>query len=107
MILILIRLCQFHASCCAFRAEIAVTDGRLMAISQEINTTAGEERFLQRTLSIMEDELRDLNYTVANMQLYHLPVGFAGADLNHYRLHSDPGHFRISLNKKQYKSLKL
>ncbi|XP_011475073.1 laminin subunit beta-2 [Oryzias latipes] len=59
------------------RAEIAVTDGRLMAISQEINTTAGEERFLQRTLSIMEDELRDLNYTVANMQLYHLPVGFA------------------------------
>lgn len=47
------------------RAEIALTDGRLMAITRELNTTAEEEGALRRTLSDLERELRDINTTVA------------------------------------------
>lgn len=51
-----------------FRAEIALTDGRLMAMGQELNTTAETHRALRHTLDNMEKELRDLNTTVADKQ---------------------------------------
>lgn len=51
-----------------FRAEIALTDGRLMAMGQELNTTAETDRALRRTLDNMEKELRDLNTTVTDKQ---------------------------------------
>uniref|UniRef100_A0A3Q3VKW8 Uncharacterized protein n=1 Tax=Mola mola TaxID=94237 RepID=A0A3Q3VKW8_MOLML len=47
------------------RSEIALTDGRLMGVSRELNTTAEEDRTLGRTLSNLERELRDINTTVA------------------------------------------
>lgn len=64
-----------------FRAEIALTDGRLMAMGQELNTTAETDRTLRHTLDNMEKELRDLNTTVADKQklLNELfSSGFAG-----------------------------
>ncbi|XP_070766889.1 laminin subunit beta-1 [Enoplosus armatus] len=62
------------------RAEIALTDGRLMAVTRELNTTAGEEAALRRTLSDLERELRDINTTVAHKQHLlddYLTSGFA------------------------------
>ncbi|XP_034394038.1 laminin subunit beta-2 [Cyclopterus lumpus] len=50
------------------RAEIALTDGRMMGVTRELNTTAEEERALRRTLSNLERELRDINATVAYKQ---------------------------------------
>ncbi|XP_005744725.1 laminin subunit beta-2 isoform X1 [Pundamilia nyererei] len=50
------------------RAEIALTDGRLMAMGQELNTTAETDRALRHTLDNMEKELRDLNTTVTDKQ---------------------------------------
>lgn len=50
------------------RAEIALTDGRLMGVAQELNVTAEEEKALSNTLSVLEGELRDLNSTVALKQ---------------------------------------
>ncbi|XP_047459285.1 laminin subunit beta-2 isoform X2 [Mugil cephalus] len=47
------------------RAEIALTDGRLMGIGREINSTAKEEEELKRTLTDLEKDLRDINSTVA------------------------------------------
>ncbi|KAM4562148.1 laminin subunit beta-1 isoform 1-T2 [Odontesthes bonariensis] len=47
------------------RAEIALTDGRLMGISRELNTTATEEEALKSRLEDLEKELRDVNATVA------------------------------------------
>lgn len=63
-----------------FRAEIALTDGRLMAMGQELNTTAETERALRHTLDNMEKELRDLNTTVTDKQklLELFGSGFAG-----------------------------
>lgn len=65
--------------CC--RAEIALTDGRLMAVTRELNTTAAEEEAMKRILSDLERELRDLNTTVARKQQLlteYLHSGFAG-----------------------------
>ncbi|KAK9515757.1 hypothetical protein VZT92_026376 [Zoarces viviparus] len=62
------------------RAEIALTDGRLMGVTRELNTTAEEERTLRRTLSDLERELRDFNTTVARKQSLlddYLTSGFA------------------------------
>ncbi|XP_069025233.1 laminin subunit beta-1 [Embiotoca jacksoni] len=62
------------------RAEIALTDGRLMGIGRELNTTAAEEEALKRTLSDLEKELRDVNNTVALKQQLlddYLTSGFA------------------------------
>ncbi|KAM6930149.1 laminin subunit beta-1 [Lycodopsis pacificus] len=62
------------------RAEIALTDGRLMGVTRELNTTAEEERALRRTLSDLERELRDFNTTVAHKQRLlddYLTSGFA------------------------------
>ncbi|XP_034028045.1 laminin subunit beta-2 isoform X2 [Thalassophryne amazonica] len=50
------------------RAEIALTDGRLMGIARELNATAEKEGALSRTLSDLERELRDINTTVARKQ---------------------------------------
>lgn len=69
---------------CVSRAEIALTDGRLMVITRDLNTTAEEEEALRRTLSELERELRDVNTTVAlKKQLLenYLTSGFAGMTL--------------------------
>lgn len=64
-----------------FRAEIALTDGRLMSITRELNTTEEEDGSLRRTLSVLERELRDINTTVAEkkelLEQYH-SAGFNG-----------------------------
>ncbi|XP_078110423.1 laminin subunit beta-1 [Sander vitreus] len=62
------------------RAEIALTDGRLMGVTRELNTTAEEEEALKRTLSLLERELRDINATVVQKQRLlddYLASGFA------------------------------
>lgn len=69
--------------CC--RAEIALTDGRLMAVGRELNATAEEEEALRRTLNVLERELRDINTTMAHKQRLldeYLTSGFAGSKLN-------------------------
>lgn len=66
------------------RAEIALTDGRLMAITRELNTTAEEEGALRHTLSHLEKDLRDINTTVAYKQRLlddYLTAGFSGSKL--------------------------
>lgn len=70
---------------CVSRAEIALTDGRLMSVSRELNATAEDEKTLRRTLSTLERELRDINTTVAQRQQLlddYLTSGFAGSKLN-------------------------
>lgn len=67
------------------RAEIALTDGRLMGVTRELNTTAEEEEALKRTLSVLERELRDINATVAQKKRLlddYLTSGFAGSKLS-------------------------
>lgn len=62
------------------RAEIALTDGRLMGVARELNTTAAEEEALRRTLSDLEKDLRDVNNTVAHKERLledYLTSGFA------------------------------
>lgn len=62
------------------RAEIALTDGRLMGVSRELNSTAAEEGALRQTLSGLERELRDINTTVAHKRRLlddYLTSGFA------------------------------
>lgn len=64
------------------RAEIALTDGRLMGVAREINSTSEEESELRRTLSDLEQQLRDVNATVAHKQRVlddFLTSGFAGS----------------------------
>lgn len=66
-----------HAS----RAEIALTDGRLMGVTRELNSTTAEDEALRRTLSQLEAELREVNATVADKhQLLedYLTSGFSG-----------------------------
>lgn len=67
------------------RAEIALTDGRLMGVTRELNTTAEEEERLRHILTDLERELRDINTTVAHKQQLlddYLTSGFAGSKLN-------------------------
>uniref|UniRef100_A0A3Q2XNE3 Laminin, beta 2-like n=1 Tax=Hippocampus comes TaxID=109280 RepID=A0A3Q2XNE3_HIPCM len=62
------------------RAEIALTDGRLMGVARELNTTAEDDDALRRTLSDMERQLMDINATVASKQQQiddYLTSGFA------------------------------
>ena len=64
-----------------FRAEIALTDGRLMGVTRELNATAEEDGALRRTLTDLERELRNVNATVAarRRQLEdYLTSGFTG-----------------------------
>lgn len=68
-----------HAS----RAEIALTDGRLMGVTRELNSTSAEDEALRRTLSQLEAELRGVNATVANKQQLledYLTSGFSGIE---------------------------
>lgn len=70
-----------------FSAEILLTNGRLTDISHELNSTAGRDEDLKRTLSDLEKELRDINATVAHKQQLlddRLTSGFAGNDPNLY-----------------------
>ncbi|XP_061621813.1 laminin subunit beta-2 [Phyllopteryx taeniolatus] len=62
------------------RAEIALTDGRLMGVARELNATAEDDGALRRTLSDMEKQLMDINSTVASKQQQledYLASGFA------------------------------
>lgn len=62
------------------RAEIALTDGRLMGFTRELNITAEKDGSLRRTLSDLERELRDVNTTVAHKRRLlddYLTSGFA------------------------------
>ncbi|XP_040008988.1 laminin subunit beta-1 isoform X2 [Xiphias gladius] len=62
------------------RAEIALTDGRLMGVTRELNTTAAEEGALRHTLNDLESKLRDINTTMAHKKRLldaHLTSGFA------------------------------
>lgn len=66
------------------RAEIALTDGRLMGVTRELNSAAAEDEALRRTLSQLEAELRDVNASVAlKEQLLkdYLTSGFSGIGL--------------------------
>lgn len=68
-----------------FRAEIALTDGRLMGVTTDVNTTAEQHNTLRYTLSVLERELRDINTTVAHKQQLiddYLSSGFAGRKLS-------------------------
>ncbi|CAN9515951.1 unnamed protein product [Ophioblennius macclurei] len=47
------------------RAEIALTDGRLMTISHDFDRTGKEDRMLKHLLSDLEKQLTDVNNTVA------------------------------------------
>ncbi|XP_012991876.3 laminin subunit beta-2 [Esox lucius] len=46
------------------RAEIALTDGRLMGVARELNGIQVQDEVLRRNLTQMEEELRDLNTTL-------------------------------------------
>lgn len=50
------------------RAEIALTDGRLMGVSRELNVTADLDNALKRNLTALEKELKDLNNTLHRLQ---------------------------------------
>lgn len=68
---------------CVCRAEIALTDGRLMAVTKELNMTAAEEEAMRSILNDLEGELRDINATVAfKRQLLddYLTSGFTGTN---------------------------
>lgn len=64
-------------------AEILLTNGRLTDIGHELNSTAGRDEDLKRTLNALEKELRNINATVAHKQQLlddRLSSGFAGDD---------------------------
>ncbi|XP_038867518.1 laminin subunit beta-2-like [Salvelinus namaycush] len=48
------------------RAEIALTDGRLMGVTRELNGTAVQDEILTRNLTQMERDLMDLNTTLVD-----------------------------------------
>lgn len=50
------------------RAEVALTNERLMGVGQELNATAGDDDKLRSELNKLEQELMDLNATVAQKQ---------------------------------------
>ncbi|XP_016138604.1 laminin subunit beta-1-like [Sinocyclocheilus grahami] len=62
------------------RAEIALTDGRLMGVSRELNVTADLDNALKRNLTALEKELKDLNNTLHRLHIEldnYLTAGFA------------------------------
>ncbi|ROL52307.1 Laminin subunit beta-1, partial [Anabarilius grahami] len=50
------------------RAEIALTDGRLMGVIRELNITADLDSALKQNLTALEKELKDLNSTLHQMR---------------------------------------
>lgn len=64
------------------RAEIALSDGRLMGVTRELNVTTEDEGALSQTLTGLERELRDINTTVAHKHRLlqdYLTSGFTGS----------------------------
>ncbi|XP_031421824.1 laminin subunit beta-1 [Clupea harengus] len=62
------------------RAEIALTDGRLMATTKDLNQVNEKDRHLRQNLTSMEQELKDLNATLASHRRQvedYLSGGFA------------------------------
>lgn len=51
-----------------FRAEIALTDGRLMGVIRELNVTADLDKALKQDLTALEKELKDLNNTLHQLR---------------------------------------
>ncbi|XP_026854032.2 laminin subunit beta-1 isoform X1 [Electrophorus electricus] len=51
------------------RAEIAVTDGRLMEVERDLNGTAKHDQILKLNLTSMEEEFRNLNSTLVQRRL--------------------------------------
>lgn len=77
---LLLSLC-LNLSPHSSRAEIALTDGRLMGVTRELNSTAAEDEALKQTLNQLEAELRQVNATVAHKQQLledYLTSGFSG-----------------------------
>lgn len=59
-----------------------MTDGRLMGTTRDLDQVVQQDRDLRRNLTILEDELADLNATLANNRKdleNYLSGGFAGA----------------------------
>ncbi|XP_041655654.1 laminin subunit beta-2 [Cheilinus undulatus] len=80
------------------RAEIALTDGRLMSVARELNTTSAEEEALRHTLTDLERQLRDINTTVAEKQQLvenYLTSGFSD------QYEKVKGYYRKSLEAQQ------
>lgn len=64
-----------------FRAEIALTDGRLMGVIRELNLTADLDNALKQNLTALEKELKDLNNTLHQLRRgleNYLTAGLAG-----------------------------
>lgn len=63
-----------------FRVEIALTDGRLMGISRDMNVTADLNNALKRNLTALDKELKDFNKTFdpVHMDLENYLTAFAG-----------------------------
>ncbi|XP_072309145.1 laminin subunit beta-2-like, partial [Eucyclogobius newberryi] len=62
------------------RAEIAVADGRLMAIGADLNISSSQEASVRQRLGDLEEELKNLNQTLSlKQQLLHdlLTSGFS------------------------------
>ncbi|XP_063064024.1 laminin subunit beta-2 [Engraulis encrasicolus] len=62
------------------RAEIALTDGRLMGTTRDLNLVEEQDRHLRRNLTSMEEELTSLNTTLASYRKQlenYLSGGFA------------------------------
>ncbi|XP_028849325.1 laminin subunit beta-2 isoform X2 [Denticeps clupeoides] len=62
------------------RAEIAVTDGRLMGLNAEISVSVEQDRSLKQTLTSLEQELTSLNSTLTKLLQgleNHLTQGFS------------------------------
>uniref|UniRef100_A0A8C1T947 Laminin, beta 2-like n=1 Tax=Cyprinus carpio TaxID=7962 RepID=A0A8C1T947_CYPCA len=78
--------------------EIALTDGRLMGVSRELNVTADLDNALKRNLTALEKELKDLNNTLHRLQRelknYHT-AGLAE------QLENIRKYYQISLNSEQ------
>ncbi|XP_062396596.1 laminin subunit beta-2 [Sardina pilchardus] len=62
------------------RAEIALTDGRLMATTRDLDQVEEQDRHLKRNLTSLEEELTNLNATLAGHRKQlenYLSAGFA------------------------------
>uniref|UniRef100_A0A9J8DEI0 Laminin, beta 2-like n=1 Tax=Cyprinus carpio carpio TaxID=630221 RepID=A0A9J8DEI0_CYPCA len=86
----------FHLNGHIFRAEIALTDGRLMGVSRELNVTADLDNALKRNLTALEKELKDLNNTLHRLQRELKNYHTAGLQLENIRK-----YYQISLNSEQ------
>ncbi|XP_043080121.1 laminin subunit beta-2 [Puntigrus tetrazona] len=80
------------------RAEIALTDGRLMGVGRDLNVTANIDNALKRNLTALEKELKDLNNTLHQLRRQlesYLTAGLAEQFENVRK------YYQISLNAEQ------